>query len=120
MRYFGRNGVSCEAFFFSSRRRHTRSKRDWSSDVCSSDLRGGLLGGSGGRVVAIDGVTLQIGRGECLGLVGESGCGKTTLSKVLLRAVQPDRSEERRVGKECGCRWGAFFLKSRYMKGEEV
>src|SRR5699024_10592338 len=28
-------------FFFSSRRRHTRSKRDWSSDVCSSDLRGG-------------------------------------------------------------------------------
>src|SRR5699024_5474116 len=31
-------------FFFSSRRRHTRSKRDWSSDVCSSDLRGGVLG----------------------------------------------------------------------------
>src|SRR5207249_5567282 len=29
-------------FFFSSRRRHTRSKRDWSSDVCSSDLRTGL------------------------------------------------------------------------------
>src|SRR5699024_11854289 len=30
----------CYLFFFSSRRRHTRSKRDWSSDVCSSDLRG--------------------------------------------------------------------------------
>src|SRR5699024_11899030 len=30
-------------FFFSSRRRHTRSKRDWSSDVCSSDLRPALL-----------------------------------------------------------------------------
>src|SRR5437868_7234563 len=30
--------VSCMFFFFSSRRRHTRSKRDWSSDVCSSDL----------------------------------------------------------------------------------
>src|SRR5699024_11614444 len=30
-------------FFFSSRRRHTRSKRDWSSDVCSSDLRGEAL-----------------------------------------------------------------------------
>src|SRR5207249_5837922 len=31
-----------QAFFFSSRRRHTRSKRDWSSDVCSSDLEGNL------------------------------------------------------------------------------
>src|SRR6266513_5228091 len=30
-------------FFFSSRRRHTRSKRDWSSDVCSSDLSAGLM-----------------------------------------------------------------------------
>src|SRR5699024_11774695 len=30
----------CRLFFFSSRRRHTRSKRDWSSDVCSSDLSG--------------------------------------------------------------------------------
>src|SRR5699024_11731235 len=32
------NGDSVTSFFFSSRRRHTRSKRDWSSDVCSSDL----------------------------------------------------------------------------------
>src|SRR5699024_12162374 len=38
----------CQLFFFSSRRRHTRSKRDWSSDVCSSDLdyvyRAGTIG----------------------------------------------------------------------------
>ncbi|MBX5012296.1 ABC transporter ATP-binding protein [Rhizobium lentis] len=41
-------------------------------------------------VHAVDDVSFDIRRGECLGLVGESGCGKTTLSKILMRAVTPD------------------------------
>jgi len=41
-------------------------------------------------VIAVDDVGFTIRRGECLGLVGESGCGKTTISKMLMRAVKPD------------------------------
>jgi peptide/nickel transport system ATP-binding protein len=41
-------------------------------------------------VRAVDDVSFDIKRGECLGLVGESGCGKTTVSKILMRAVTPD------------------------------
>ena len=45
---------------------------------------------TGGGVLAVDDVSFEIRRGECLGLVGESGCGKTTLSKILMRALKPD------------------------------
>jgi len=50
-----------------------------------------FLGGKpGGELLAVDDVSFEIGVGECLGLVGESGCGKTTTAKMLLRSVTPD------------------------------
>lgn len=52
-------------------------------------IRGGFLGRTVGQVHAVDGVDLDIKRGETLGLVGESGCGKTTLGRALLRLVPP-------------------------------
>jgi peptide/nickel transport system ATP-binding protein len=53
--------------------------------------KAGLLGGSkASSVLAVDDVSFAVERGKCLGLVGESGCGKTTLSKMILRALQPD------------------------------
>ncbi|NTI77861.1 ABC transporter ATP-binding protein [Rhizobium rhizogenes] len=52
---------------------------------------GGLFGRrEGTRFRAVDDVSFDIRRGECLGLVGESGCGKTTVSKILMRAVSAD------------------------------
>src|SRR5699024_11700865 len=51
----------CSLFFFSSRRRHTRSKRDWSSDVCSSDLMPIMMSYSPGKVSCVAGKRYLIG-----------------------------------------------------------
>src|SRR3712207_6966701 len=87
-------------FFFSSRRRHTRYWRDWSSDVCSSDLQpGGVLP---------------------LTLLWSAERQPEHDYSVSIRLLGPDdrviaqhdqghpRSEERRVGKECRSRWSPY------------
>ena len=52
-------------------------------------VRKGFLGGISAHVYAVDGVTFSIGEGETLGLVGESGCGKSTVGRTILRLVNP-------------------------------
>jgi oligopeptide/dipeptide ABC transporter ATP-binding protein len=52
-------------------------------------IRKGLFARVSGHVYALDGVSFRIGRGETLGLVGESGCGKSTVGRTLLRLLEP-------------------------------
>ena len=52
-------------------------------------IRGGVLQRVIGTVQAVDGVSFEIRRGETLGLVGESGCGKTTVGRLILRLIEP-------------------------------
>src|SRR3712207_8078436 len=91
-------------FFFSSRRRHTRYWRDWSSDVCSSDL---LLRRIGRLFLDFPG---QVG----YVLDGDEPAGARSLdlgevySHLLSPALGRLRSEERRVGKECRSRWSPY------------
>ncbi len=52
-------------------------------------IRKGILSQLTGHVYAVDGVSFEIKRGETFGLVGESGCGKTTVGKTVLRLIEP-------------------------------
>src|SRR2546422_433610 len=92
-------------FFFSSRRRHTRCSRDWSSDVCSSDL---LLH----QVVerATERGTLALSQPADAGgqsLEGDTLPGEPDPARQVL-VLGEQRSEERRVGKECRSRWSPY------------
>src|SRR3989440_3448912 len=93
-------------FFFSSRRRHTRSDRDWSSDVCSSDL-------SRDRGLGHASVTYKVN--DWLSVTGRTGRDwyqNRFRANYPVNNISPfnggGRSEERRVGKECRSRWSPY------------
>src|SRR5207249_6585355 len=96
--------------FFSSRRRHTRSKRDWSSDVCSSDLKRKAEAAAKGAgapppVVQFDLADFTPALRNDTKLVGKTA----TVFREVLGAdtvLERQRSEERRVGKEGRAGWG--------------
>src|SRR5204862_2742736 len=100
---------------FSSRRRHTRSLRDWSSDVCSSDL--GIVHPPSQKNSHVSPALDRIALKALSKDVGERYATASEFSMDLHRFMQEKkiayssqelaRSEERRVGKECRSRWTA-------------
>ena len=60
----------------------------------------GLFSRASGHVYAVDGVSLHIDRGETLGLVGESGCGKSTVGRTLLKLLEPTSGTIRLAGED--------------------
>src|SRR5690606_39349860 len=87
--------VVTSSFFFSSRRRHTRFSRDWSSDVCSSDLLLLALPGLG----AAGPLDAQVTAPVPLPSAQEAQVARDTLPVLSLPTRGPARSEERRVGR---------------------
>lgn len=63
-------------------------------------IRKGLFSKQVGAVKAVDGVTLSVERGETLAVVGESGCGKSTTGRAILRLIEPTDGEVFFEGKD--------------------
>jgi len=82
-------------------------------------IRAGVLQRQVGAVRAVDGVSLTINEGECLGLVGESGCGKTTLGRTILKLIEPTAGsiqfDGRDVTKLAGANLKPFRRKAQMM-----
>src|SRR5207253_7395684 len=106
-------------FFFSSRRRHTRWPRDWSSDVCSSDLARGRRGaeitrpraGRGPGAAGESSSTRGKGSSDCA--PARAGERRGTEGRARQDVAPQARSEERRVGKEGRARGGADGTKKK-------
>src|SRR5690606_40583439 len=103
-------------FFFSSRRRHTRFSRDWSSDVCSSDLvkqkNGAPAIGAKLNLYPVFGNSNAVRATDVVKYrVATSTEGRYTFPDNPY-AIDGNRSEERRVGKECRCRWKVMYYEN--------
>ena len=65
-------------------------------------VRGGLLNRTVANVQAVDDISFEVKRGETLGIVGESGCGKSTTARLLMRLITPDEGDVIIDGKRVG------------------
>src|SRR5690348_18030244 len=88
--------MTSEFFFFSSRRRHTRWTGDWSSDVCSSDLKSKTCSHPLAQVFDFAAHICAL-----------------AVEGLQLAQLPLNRSEERRVGKECRSRWSPYQQKKK-------